>query len=85
MEAQHRHQIAETAWSGQPDVALEHQNSLGELTARQGVVTNNMDSRRIETHHSHNQQMLVLSVHNQAMSLLHTHASQSGATHNRGS
>ncbi len=45
IEVQSKQRISEEASIGLPDVVLEQRNAIGELTSRQGVVTNNTDAR----------------------------------------
>jgi hypothetical protein len=49
LEPQNRQSIAGTALSGLHDVALQYRNFLGELAARQNVVTNNIDANDTAT------------------------------------
>ena len=79
MEAQNRQRMAESALVGLRDVALEHRNFIGELAARQGVTTNNIDARRTTTNNNYSTQTTDINVHSQVMNLLHTHSSQFGA------
>ena len=81
-QAQNLQRISETALTGlMRDTALEQRNLIQDLAARQGHVTNNIDSRHFETHnHAHNNttQMTDVNVHNQAMHLMQTHTQQLG-------